>query len=384
MPAPPLTDDELAEAVRAYEEHGGRMSEAAEALGLLPQTLRSRLQRARERGFHHDPAVMDAMQAVGTRMVPSGMWIKTGEDEEGVSRSVYLRPAQEDLGDIAERMREAFEGMKPAEPIQPPASTVDDLLSLYPLMDVHWGMLAWGKETGAENYNVAKARDDLRHAFAKVIALTPDSAEAILLIGGDFFHADDNRSETPASRHKLDTDGRHWKVLDEGVEIVAEAVETLARKHAKVTLRVLRGNHDEHSHLVLTFALAQRYRETDHITVEKDPRDLFMHRWGRCAIFAHHGDKAKPAQLTLYLSDICPFWSETRHRFCFTGHIHHDSAKDLGPLRWESLRAFCPPDAYAASMGYGARRALQSVTFDRTDGIVLRAIDPVERLEPAA
>ena len=60
-----------------------------------------------------------------------------------------------------------------------------------------------------------------------------------------------------------------------------------------------------------------------------------------------------------------------------TGHVHHDQAKDIGPLRWESLRAFAPPDAYAASMGYGARRALQSITFDAEDGMVLRAIDPI-------
>ena len=37
------------------------------------------------------------------------------------------------------------------------------------------------------------------------------------------------------------------------------------------------------------------------------------------------------------------------------------------------------PDAYAAGMGYAARRALQALTFDKIDGLVLRAIDPVER-----
>jgi hypothetical protein len=115
------------------------------------------------------------------------------------------------------------------------------------------------------------------------------------------------------------------------------------------------------------------------VEVDKSPRDLFMLQWGKCAIFAHHGDKGKPQQMALYLSDVCPFWSDTRHRHYLVGHVHHDHAKDLGPLRYESLRAFCPPDAYAASMGYGGRRALQSMTFDRRDGLVLRALDPIER-----
>jgi hypothetical protein len=132
--------------------------------------------------------------------------------------------------------------------------------------------------------------------------------------------------------------------------------------------------------MVLTFALGERYREDHRVTVDKSPRDLFMLQWGRCAIFAHHGDLGKPQQMALYLSDICPFWSATRHRHYLTGHTHHDHAKDLGPLRWESLRAFCPPDAYASSMGYGGRRALQSLTFHKQDGLVLRALDPIERI----
>jgi hypothetical protein len=83
--------------------------------------------------------------------------------------------------------------------------------------------------------------------------------------------------------------------------------------------------------------------------------------------------------MTLYLSDVCPFWSDTRHRFCFTGHVHHDHSKDIGPLKWESLRAFTAPDAYASGMGYASRRALQAITFHKRDGVVLRAIDPIER-----
>jgi hypothetical protein len=108
-----------------------------------------------------------------------------------------------------------------------------------------------------------------------------------------------------------------------------------------------------------------------------------MFQWGRSAIFSHHGDKGKPEQMVRYFSDICRFWSDTRHRHYFTGHVHHDQAKDFGAIKWESLRAFCPPDAYAASMGYASRRALQSITFHKVDGIVARAYDPIERFEYA-
>jgi hypothetical protein len=369
----PITQDQ-ADALRLIES-GMSQRKAAKTLGISRAALRWRIAMA-ERDI--DPAIRDSMAAVGTGLVPALAWAKT-KSENGTSYSVLLKPAVDDLPSIMDQIRDAFEDMKAAPKIVPPAHVVDDLCTVWPLMDVHFGMLAWGRETGGPDYDTQVAADDMRHAFAKVSAITPDSAEGVLIIGGDFFHADDNRSETPANRHKLDVDSRHWRVLDLGVSLIAEVIDTLAHKHAQLTVRVLRGNHDEHSHAILTFALAQRYRDTAHITVDKDPRDIFMKQWGRCLIAAHHGDKARAERMTLYLSDICPFWSDTRHRFCFTGHVHHDHSKDIGPLKWESLRAFTAPDAYASSMGYASRRALQAITFHKRDGVVLRAIDPIER-----
>jgi len=371
MPTPPLDPALAREAHDAIREHGNA-SAAARALGLPRQTL---VGRARQ---YTDPAIMDSMAAVGTNMRPALTWAKT-KSAEGTSYSVLLKP--DPLPDeTLDRIRTAFEGMDPAAPAPPPETVMADLCTVYPVMDVHYGMRAWGEQTGSDDYDTGLADSDMDHALRKVMAITPNSDTAVLLIGGDFFHADDERAETPGSKHKLDVDGRHWRTLERGIAFLATTVARLSEKHSRLIVRVLRGNHDEHSHLVLTFALAERYRESERIEIERNPRDLFMLQWGRCAIFGHHGDKAKPERLTLYLSDVCPFWSATRHRYALTGHVHHDQAKDVGPLRWESLRAFCPPDAYAASMGYGARRALQSMTFDKADGLVLRALDPIERL----
>lgn len=379
MPAQPISDEKLREAVLAVEQFKG-IGPAARAMGIPRQTLQSRIRQAEARGLRGtDPAIQAGMDAVGTGITPAGMWIKTGKDENGVSRSVYIRPQQETAEDVLARIREAFEGMEPAKPVAPPETVHEDLCTVYPLMDLHLGMRAWGRETGSEDYDLSLACRDIRHAFAKVLALVPASKEAILILGGDTLHADDDRAETPQNKHKLDVDGRQFKVIDTAIAILSETIERLLEKHSRLTIRVLRGNHDMHSHMVLTFALAERYRNDPRVVVDKDPRDLFMKQWGRSAIFAHHGDRAKPDRMALYISDVCPFWSETRHRHYFVGHVHHDHAKDIGPLRYESLRAFCPPDSYAAGMGFGPRRALQAVTFHKNDGPVLRALDPIER-----
>jgi hypothetical protein len=168
-------------------------------------------------------------------------------------------------------------------------------------------------------------------------------------------------------------------VLQSGVRLIVSVIQTLLEKHQKVTVRVLRGNHDEHAHMALTFALAGRYHDEGRVEVEENPRDIFMRQWGKCLIAAHHGDKAKPQNLVMQMAEVCPFWSATRHRHIFTGHIHHDRSQDFTGMRWESLRAFCPPDSYSAGMGYSPRRAMQSLTFHKERGLVLRAIDPIER-----
>jgi hypothetical protein len=373
------------EAVESFKRTGS-VTETARELGTNRRDVQRMLDRAGLTGdvrekYRVDPAIADSMAAAGTNMVPSLAWVKVQPTEDQPGYSVMLRPDAQPPEAVAERIREALEGLVPSEPVVAPESVMADLCAVYPLMDAHVGMLAWGRETGAQDYDLEHAAKDMRHAFAKVLAMTPAAQQAVLLIGGDYFHSDDTRAETPANRHKLDVDGRFWKIVDVGIGIIAETVARLLAKHAKLHVRVLRGNHDPHSSMTLNFALAERYRNEPRITVEKEPRDLFMMQWGKCAIFAHHGDKGKPQQMALYLSDICPFWSQTRHRHYLTGHVHHDQAKDLGPLRFESLRAFCPPDAYAAGMGYGARRALQSITFHKQDGLVLRALDPIDRDE---
>lgn len=382
MSTPPLRADDpkIVEVLRIWDSlEKPRVFEVANALGLNWQTAKRWIKFGLD-ARNRDPAVNAGMESVGTTLTPSGMWIKTGKDADGVARSIYIKPQQEAQEDVLARIRDAFEGMDAAEPIAPPEAIHADLCTVYPLMDLHLGMHAWGKETGGPDYDLNLACQDMRHAFGKVLALSPASKEAVLVLGGDTLHADDDRAETPAHKHKLDVDGRQFKVIDTAIAILSETIERLASKHEQLTIRTLRGNHDLHSHMVLTFALSERYRNEPRIMIDKDPRDLFMKQWGRSAIFAHHGDRGKPEQMALYISDICPFWSETRHRHYFVGHVHHDHAKDIGPLRYESLRAFCPPDAFAAGMGYGARRALQSVTFHNHDGPVLRALDPIDRI----
>jgi hypothetical protein len=196
--------------VRAVQEHGTQRA-AAKALGINARTLTRGLARV------NDPAIEAAMHAVGTNLPPVMTWIKTKANADGLSHSVLVRPPPVD-DDILDRIRKAFEGMDTAPPVRPPEQVATDLCNVFPLFDVHFGMHAWGLETASDDYSTKLAASDIRRAFEKVLRLVPDAEQALIIIGGDFFHADDTRAETPSSRHKLDVDGRHHKVIAEAIE----------------------------------------------------------------------------------------------------------------------------------------------------------------------
>ena len=356
------------EALDAIALHGSKRA-AAKALGIDVKSLYDRLS-------YIDPAILDSMKAVGTDMIPALAWAKVPAKDGEPGYSVLLKPNAEPV-DIIARMVEAFSAIPSAPPVPAPERVQEDLCALWPLYDVHWGMHAWGAETGGDDYDLKLAKADLLNAFERVLALTPFVSHSVILIGGDFFHADDNRNETPAHRHKVDSDGRIRKTISTAIETLEWIIQRIQSKAETVTVRVLRGNHDEHSHLPLFFGLQGRFIHS-RVQIPDIPRDLFEFQWGRTAIFGHHGDKQSPQELVLKLADQCPFWSETRHRYAYTGHKHKMAAQRIGGVHWEQLDAFCPPDAYGST--WTGRRAFKAEVFSKQSGRVLTAHDPLERV----
>lgn len=378
MPTPPILDETLVEAYHLYNEMGANA--AAAKLGVSANTIRDRRRRAIDKGLHLSDGARASMYAVSVNPSEIGGGWKHVYDSDGrkVEAVRWSVPKDETpIEDVIEALQGAFENIPRATPVPAPDRVMGDLLSFYPYFDVHFGMYAYGAETGGDDYDIKHAVTDLSKATENVMSWTPDSEKAIVLIGGDWFHGDDSTNQTPRSHHALDVDGRHYKVLKAGVAVVNDLIDRLLTKHQSIYIRVLRGNHDEHSSMALSLALGQRYMDEPRVEVEGMDRDIFMFEWGNSMIAAHHGDKSKPQQLAMALAEICPFWSSSRHRIVFTGHLHHEAAKEFPGIRWEGLRAFCPPDAYGAR--FAPRRAMQSITFHKTKGVVLRSFDPIER-----
>jgi hypothetical protein len=354
------------EAVDALEQHGSKRA-AARALGISRPALTERL-----RGIKQDPAIQAAMAAVKTDLVPHSMWTKVPPKDGVPGYSVYHKMASEDPADIAARLAAAFENVPAIPETKPPGYFDADLVTIFPLADAHIGMMAYGKETG-ESYNTDIAAARVTEWVARAVEASPPSGLAIILDVGDLTHADDDTNMTPRSKHSLTVDSRHFRTLDVTIAALATAAECALRKHAKVIIRILPGNHNQTSYMAIMFALAERYRNEPRVEVQKVPGEFFVMEFGSVMLAAHHGHGAKPDRMVHFLADeYAPIWGRTRHRFLWTGHLHHHRSADIGGVQWEQLRAITARDAYAVSNAYTARAQLQAITLHRTDGEVQR------------
>ena len=149
MPTPPLSHEAMEKAVAAVETHGSQAA-AARALGIPETTLNNQYRRARAAGLHLSEGAQRAMNNAGLSGAEAkGGWIHNYDPDTGNKTGTTRWTAPEDASeDVLARMRAAFEGMIPMAPVARPESTVADLCNVLPLFDVHWGMAAWGEETG--------------------------------------------------------------------------------------------------------------------------------------------------------------------------------------------------------------------------------------------
>lgn len=341
-------------------ERGNTRAEIARMMGKSEKAVKGLLERARK-WQNQDPTATIAANAVGGETPPHSYWLKTD------NASVYYQTPKSNASvDVIGLVKDAFENIPAYEPKQVEIS-YNETLWLYGLYDAHIGMRSWGKETGSDDYDLKLAADDIKNGFTRLCRTTGEKGgDALLIVGGDTLHADSNDNMTPASGHILDVDGRHRLVVETAITSIAWTIEHLSTMHKRVIVRLHRGNHDPHSHLILMFALKERYRNVDRIVVDMAETDYFMFRHGNNAIFTEHGDRGSPQNFINKMADVCEFWSSCKHRVAITGHVHKFQQQRIGGCMWYSVDAFCPSDSYGSR--FTGRRGLTAMAFDKEHG----------------
>lgn len=269
---------------------------------------------------------------------------------------------QEFIDEFVSAYAETMKGIH--KPVKAPKKTDDDYASCYLIGDHHLGMYAWGEETGGDDYDADIAERILADAVDRLVdGQSIRSTEGWLINLGDFLHANDTSSMTPASKHLLDTDGRFGRVIKVAARLYKRMVNKMLERHKHVTIFNVRGNHDPDVSLMINALLQGYYEKDPRVTVVDNYNKFLWKKWGQCLVTMHHGDRVQPQRLYESITaNLSKEWGETSYRVCWTGHLHSKLALELGGLAFERWNVLPPNDAWAAGAGFTQTDQMRSMT----------------------
>lgn len=359
------------EAAAKLQRDGKKREEIAQILNISLSAVKRRLAAHRKRE-RLDPELAARLAERGVTDLAglhSGWLIEKDKDGAGQSLYFYLGPDEERL-DFAEAVREALEDVCPLPPLQRPASPRNKLCNAIALADLH---------VGAE-YGDPGFEGMFKSVVDDLVSRLPEAEKAVVIELGDLLDANDHKGVTPAS-------GNHCDVIRENplkntvtaINLCRYLIQRLAERHSEVEFHLLRGNHDETAYIGVMVALGEHFRETDHVNIVVSDDEFRVVSWGKCAIFPHHGDKAKWPELKDVFADQFPDeWAAAKAwRAIWTAHFHHDRLRDLIGVVCEHFRTLRAPTKWAQRLGLFSRGSLTAYTLHKEAGPVHKTMSNI-------
>lgn len=349
----------------------GSSRKAGKILGLHESTVRQNIQSAQKTAARQDSQLhgVDC-----NHPVPTGYHIKGVssylEDEAGNRHWVKTDKDKEADLELAQELYSAMaEDVKRLKPLPAPKKCEKDLLTLYPLADVHLGMLAWHRE-GGRDWNLKIAEEVIVDAMRRMIQRSDKSSKCVIGQLGDWTHFDGLKPLTPESRHVLDADGRPAKIAETSVRIMRTIIDDCLRNHDQVHLIIAEGNHDEASAVLYRVLYQNLYENEPRLTVDNSPGSYYVYQHGKTMLGFHHGHKKRPEDLPGYFADeYYQMWGQCEHRYAHTGHLHHESkTKHRAGMTITQHSTLCAKDSHSSRGGYSGKSNAESVTYHKEHG----------------
>lgn len=365
-----------AETLKLWRESGENAAELSRRLGKNPSTV----QKIIKTGLAWedlDSGHAAALENTGLGVERAKFGWRIVQHDDGSRDSVFwdARSAVDEVDpvSITDAIKDALSGVGRAIS-QPVVTTLaKDICVVFPVADLHMGLLTDAEEVGVD-WDSGKAMVAFEATFGELVRRTPDSEVAILAQLGDLTHNDDQRNVTPGHKHQLDVDGRYFRIVRNAVAVMKWSIDLLRQRYPKVVYRGCRGNHDVTTHIAVTIALAEHYRDCAEVEIVDSASEFYVHEFGSNMFVFHHGDKAKPERLLPFLAnEWSEVWGRTKHRVTFSGHVHHEWAKEMAGMLFRSVGTIVPRDYHAFSNAYGSTRCLMSFTYDGAGGEIATA-----------
>jgi hypothetical protein len=250
--------------------------------------------------------------------------------------------------------------------------STDTHLLVIDIADLHIGKLATAFETG-EDYNsqiaVKRAKDGLQGILDKSKGFHID--KVLFVAGNDILHTDNTKRSTTAGTPQ-DTDGMWYDNFIMAKNLYIDLLEKLL-SFAEVEVVYNPSNHDL-THGFFLMQLIEAHFSKSTINFNVDLKHRKASKYGNNLIGTTHGDGAKIENLPLLLATEFPIlWSETKHRYIYSHHIHHKTSKDFIGVTFETLRSPSGSDSWHHKNGYtGVPKAVEGYIHHKDFGQIAR------------
>lgn len=238
--------------------------------------------------------------------------------------------------------------------------------------DIHVGKLALAEETG-EDYNsniaIQRALEGVKGILNKAQGFDIDK---IVFIGGnDILHTDNPQRKTTSGTPQ-DTDGMWYSNFMLAKQLYVDILEILVGV-ADVHFVFNPSNHDYTNGFFLAQVIEAYFKNCKNITFDNSIAHRKYYTYYNNLIGTTHGDGAKQTDLPLLMAHESEDWSKTKHRYIYTHHVHHKTAKDFIGVTVESLRSPSGTDSWHSRNGYtGAVKAVEGFIHCKDNGQIAR------------
>ena len=363
----------------------GSQAQAAMLLGITYRCLTRMVKRAKDsasiRGWSPDH---DMINTVPSNYVVKG--VSTFYDEDGrpvrqwVKSDLKKQDQEAALQAFAEGLTQELPKYTP-EPYTPSKDVVE-ALTAYVIGDAHIGMKVSAARNGDSDWNLEIAERVTVGAIEKLIQASGGSDVGLMLDLGDFGHADSLHNTTSSGQNHMDVDGDYGDSVAAQVRVYRRSIDLLLKSHNKVILMQVRGNHNSSTSRCMNIMLQAFYENEPRVEV-LDNAHKFQHiTYGNNLLVTHHGDRMKPQRAFEYVArSLSKEWGQCEHKHTLMGHVHHATSVEVGGMLCETFQALPAGDAWHSDSGYGAKRTMSAIVYDRQYGEVQRHKIGIDQLE---
>jgi hypothetical protein len=162
-------------------------------------------------------------------------------------------------------------------------------------------------------------------------------------------------------------------MLPSGAKLSVSLLIDSLSKHNRVVVINEMGNHDDHSAVMLSVAMAAYFENNERVEVYMAPSKFHYYQFGKNLFGFTHGDTVKPADLGMVMANDKPeAWGQTAHRYWLTGHIHQRKVIELPGCMVESFNTLAAKDAWTAAKGYRSNRLMEFIVYHKEYGEIER------------